>query len=88
MTTSQSRPFSASSLPSRSPISVSRCANSPGLLLAAVEQRDLVSARLQRLDEVRTEEPGAAEEEHAQLLALVCRLGRTCRPQTWLQPQP
>ena len=38
--------------------------------VAAIEQRDLVSAGLQRLDEMRPEKAGAAEDEHAQLLAL------------------
>ena len=41
----------------------------PGIALATVEESDLMSARLQRLDEMRPEEAGAAEDEHAQLLA-------------------
>jgi hypothetical protein len=37
---------------------------------ASIEQRDLMSAGLQCLDEVRPEEAGAAEDQHAQFLAL------------------
>jgi hypothetical protein len=42
----------------------------PGIALAAVEQRDRMSAGLQRFDEVGAQEPGAAEDQDAQLLAL------------------
>src|SRR6185369_15657502 len=40
-----------------------------GVAATTIEQRDLMAAGLQRLHEMRPEEAGAAEDQHAQFLA-------------------
>ena len=77
MTTSQSRPSSASSWPSRSPSRVSTPGVGCCLALAAVEERHRVAACQRLAHEVRADEAGAAEDQDAQL-ALARRTRRRC----------
>jgi len=43
--------------------------NNSGIALAAIEQGERVPARAQRVDEMRTDETGSAQDQHAQRLS-------------------